>query len=225
MTCACSSIVASSSIRLTQALSSASLILAVLYFWFPALIIGRGVFLIAAFLVIGLVSGWRWLFEWVSGQLAPRERLLLVGTTAPAVALARELFERRHELGVEIVGFVEPDPARGRSTGHQSWRDRYHRGHSLHRPRPKRRSRGRQPCRCPRPAADGQAARDEARRRHVRSSGVGLRVVHRQDRGREPASELADFFVRVQEIRRALDREATAGSGRRRVRPCSSPRR
>ena len=43
---------------------------------------------------------------------APRERLLLVGTSAAAVALARELFERRHELGVEIVGFVDPDPAR-----------------------------------------------------------------------------------------------------------------
>jgi len=97
--------------RLTQALSAASLILAVLYFWFPALIIGRGVFLIAALLVIGLVSGWRWLFEWVTGRMAPRERLLLVGTTTPAVALARELFERRHELGVEIVGFVESDPA------------------------------------------------------------------------------------------------------------------
>ena len=26
--------------------------------------------------------------------------------------LARELFERRQELGVDIVGFVDPDPAR-----------------------------------------------------------------------------------------------------------------
>ncbi len=58
-----------------------------------------------------LVSGWRITFEWVSGRIGPRERLLLVGTTAPAVALAREMFERRHELGVEIVGFVDPDPA------------------------------------------------------------------------------------------------------------------
>jgi sugar transferase (PEP-CTERM system associated) len=98
--------------RLTQALSTASFILAVLYFWFPILIIGRGVFLIAALLVIVLVSGWRFTFEWASGQIGPRERLLLVGTTASAVALARELFERRHELGVEIVGFVDSDPAR-----------------------------------------------------------------------------------------------------------------
>jgi len=32
-----------------------------------------------------------------------------VGTNAPAVALSRELFERRAELGVEIVGFVDVD--------------------------------------------------------------------------------------------------------------------
>ena len=98
--------------RITQALSTASFILAALYFWFPALIIGRGVFLIAAFLVIVLVSGWRVTFEWASGRIGPRERLLLIGTTASAVALAREMYDLRHELGVEIVGFVDTDPSR-----------------------------------------------------------------------------------------------------------------
>jgi hypothetical protein len=36
----------------------------------------------------------------------------LVGTNTAAVDLARELFERRQELGVEIVGFVDPDRSR-----------------------------------------------------------------------------------------------------------------
>jgi sugar transferase (PEP-CTERM system associated) len=98
--------------RIIQALSTASFVLAALYFWLPSLIIGRGVFLVAAFLVIARVSGWRATFEWLSGHLAPRERLLLVGTTPSAVSLAREMFELRHELGVEIVGFVDVDPAR-----------------------------------------------------------------------------------------------------------------
>ena len=98
-------------VRIVQALGSASFILAALYFWFPALIIGRGVFMIAALLVITLVIGWRVAFEWLSRHVRPRERLLLVGTGQPAIALAREIFERRHELGVEIVGFVDPDPA------------------------------------------------------------------------------------------------------------------
>ena len=98
-------------VRIIQALGAASFILAVVYFWFPALIIGRGVFMIAAFLVITLAITWRLVFVWMSGQLGPRERLLLVGTSQAGVSLARELHEHRHELGVEIVGFVDADPA------------------------------------------------------------------------------------------------------------------
>jgi sugar transferase (PEP-CTERM system associated) len=97
-------------VRIVQALAVASFILAALYFWFPALVIGRGVFLVTAVLVIVLVVGWRLAFEWVSGQLGPRERLLLIGTNPAALTLARELFERRYELGVDIVGFIDPDP-------------------------------------------------------------------------------------------------------------------
>jgi sugar transferase (PEP-CTERM system associated) len=99
-------------VRILQALGAASFILAVIYFWFPSLMLGRGVFLIAAVLVITLITGWRVAFEWLSLRIGPGERLLLVGTGGAAVKLARELFERRHELGVEIVGFVDPDPAK-----------------------------------------------------------------------------------------------------------------
>jgi sugar transferase (PEP-CTERM system associated) len=99
-------------IRIIQALGSASFILAMIYFWVPTLIIGRGVFMLAALFIMLSVTGWRVLFEWASGRARPRERLLLVGTTAPAVALAREMYERRFEMGVEIVGFVDPDPGR-----------------------------------------------------------------------------------------------------------------
>lgn len=98
-------------VRIVQALGSASFILATIYFWFPALIMGRGVFMISAFLVITVVVAWRVAFEWLARQVGPRERLLLVGTNPAAVALAREIFECRRELGVEIVGFVDSDPA------------------------------------------------------------------------------------------------------------------
>jgi sugar transferase (PEP-CTERM system associated) len=99
-------------IRLLRALVAAAVILAVGYYWVPSLIIGRGVFVIASLFIIGLVVGWRLAFEWLSGRLAPAERLLIVGTSAAAVDLARELFDRRQELGVELVGFVDSDPAR-----------------------------------------------------------------------------------------------------------------
>jgi sugar transferase (PEP-CTERM system associated) len=98
--------------RIVQALSATSFLLAAIYFWVPSVVIGRGVFMVAALLVIVFVSGWRLVFEWLSRRVAPRERLLLVGTGPAAVNLARELFDRRQELGVEIVGFVDPDPAR-----------------------------------------------------------------------------------------------------------------
>ena len=97
--------------RLLQALGAASFILAVLYYWVPMLVIGRGVFALASALIVGLVAGWRIAFEWLSLHGSPKERLLIVGTSAAAVTLARELFERRSELGVELVGFVDPDPA------------------------------------------------------------------------------------------------------------------
>lgn len=99
-------------IRIMQALGAASFILAGIYFSFPKLAIGRGVFLIAAILVIIGVVGWRVLVELTSKAMGPRERLLLVGTSPAAVALAKELHEHRVELGVEIVGFVDPDPSR-----------------------------------------------------------------------------------------------------------------
>jgi sugar transferase (PEP-CTERM system associated) len=99
-------------VRIMQALAAASFILAAVYFWFPALIIGRGVFLIAATFVVLLIVTWRMVFDWVGPHVGPRERLLLVGTSPAAVTLARELFERRAELGVDIVGFVDPDPQR-----------------------------------------------------------------------------------------------------------------
>lgn len=96
-------------VRLMQGLGTASIVLAILYFWFPALMIGRGVFLVTSVLIVVVMGIWRGIFEWFGRHLKPRERLLLVGTGPAAVTLAREMYERRHELGVEIVGFIDPD--------------------------------------------------------------------------------------------------------------------
>jgi sugar transferase (PEP-CTERM system associated) len=98
-------------VRTLRSLGATSLILAVLYFWLPALIIGRGVFMITATLVVTSVVGWRVSFVWFAKQVGPRERLLLVGTSPATVSLARELHERK-DLGIEIVGFVDTDAAR-----------------------------------------------------------------------------------------------------------------
>jgi sugar transferase (PEP-CTERM system associated) len=98
--------------RLLRAIGATSLILGFAYFMFPSWIIEQGVFVLAAALAISGVIGWRLAFEVLAERVAPRERLLLVGTSPGAITLARELFQRRLELGVDIVGFVDPDPAR-----------------------------------------------------------------------------------------------------------------
>src|SRR5215470_9729855 len=94
-------------IRLCLAVAATSVILAIVYWWFPRWTIGPGVILIAGLLAISLVSSWRLTFTWLSSRVAPRERLLIVGTNPAAVELARELHDRRYELGVEIVGFAD----------------------------------------------------------------------------------------------------------------------
>jgi sugar transferase (PEP-CTERM system associated) len=99
-------------VRTVQALGATSFVLAAFYYWIPTLVIGRGVVMIAAALVIVTIIGWRLAFEWVVSHVAPRERLLIVGTNASAIALARELYAMRGQIGVELVGFVDPDPAR-----------------------------------------------------------------------------------------------------------------
>jgi sugar transferase (PEP-CTERM system associated) len=99
-------------VRILQALGAASLVLALLYYWFPSLVIGRGVFLIAAIIVVTVVAGWRFAFEWTVGRIGPTERLLIVGTGPAAVNLAAEINALRQELGVDIVGFVDVEGRR-----------------------------------------------------------------------------------------------------------------
>jgi sugar transferase (PEP-CTERM system associated) len=98
--------------RVIRAIGATSLILGFAYWLFPLLVVQQGVFLTTAALAIVMVMVWRSMFDMVTSRLAPRERLLLVGTSPAAIVLARELFERRQELGVDIVGFVDPDPTR-----------------------------------------------------------------------------------------------------------------
>ncbi len=117
--------------RLLQAIGATSLILGIAYWLFPLLVVEQGVFLLTAVLAILLVMAWRSLFDVVIARLAPRERLLLVGTGRPrcaregAVRAARnsESYRRFHR---------SRSGARWRA-GYQSRRDRHDRRHSAHR--------------------------------------------------------------------------------------------
>jgi len=104
-------------VRAFQSLGAASLVLAVLYYLFDGLSLGRGVFFIAASMVVVIIIGWRLVFEWLAHRARPAERLLVVGTGGAVVELASELHQRRNELGVDIVGFVDNERPVGDGVG------------------------------------------------------------------------------------------------------------
>ena len=93
-------------IRTLQALGMTLILLAILYGAFPALTIGTGVIGPGVTFAAAGVIAWRIAYAWLTRQVGPRERLLLVGMNPAALALAREL-RANEELAVEIVGYVD----------------------------------------------------------------------------------------------------------------------
>jgi sugar transferase (PEP-CTERM system associated) len=96
--------------RILRALGVSSILIGALYFWFPSLVIGSGVVQMTAVIAVALAIGWRITFVWLTRSLAPRQRFLIVGTSATARNFAREL-QSREEVGVTIVGFVDAEPS------------------------------------------------------------------------------------------------------------------
>ena len=97
-------------LRLVQALGLAWTGLALAFYAFPQLMIGRGVSLIALPLALVVMVGWRVSIHWFLGHPEFGERILIVGSGPLAVETAREALERR-DAGYRIVGFIDGDPA------------------------------------------------------------------------------------------------------------------
>lgn len=93
-------------ISLGQALGSACLILGAIYYLVPGLLIGRGIFLISVFLVATFVSINRVVLDRAWQIASARQNLLILGTQAMALNVARGLTSRS-DLNVNLVGFIE----------------------------------------------------------------------------------------------------------------------
>lgn len=89
--------------RLVQVLGTVCILLALLYYAFPKLQLGRGIFLIGFVLVALFVFLWRRLFLLVNTMPRFAERALILGDGPLAKPLTEEI-EARSELGVRIVG-------------------------------------------------------------------------------------------------------------------------
>ena len=93
-------------VRLLQALGLACFALATAYYLAPDLSLGRGVAAIAAPLILGLTLGWRVLVEEAGWMLGGSDRVLIVGTGATGIALAREMVHGP-ALNMKVVGFLD----------------------------------------------------------------------------------------------------------------------
>jgi len=95
-------------LRLAQALGLAWVALALAFYLYPRLMLGRGISLISLPLALGLMVGWRLSIHWFLGHPDFGERILIVGSGNLAVEIAREVLNRP-DAGYRIVGFVGTD--------------------------------------------------------------------------------------------------------------------
>jgi FlaA1/EpsC-like NDP-sugar epimerase len=98
-------------ICLLEALGISSIILAVIYYTFPLLSIGRGVFFLSLAFIGTLTFGWRLVYPWIVSNKIFKERVLIIGTGEVAINISKEIYENG-QSAFEIVGFVDEDRER-----------------------------------------------------------------------------------------------------------------
>jgi sugar transferase (PEP-CTERM system associated) len=96
-------------VRLLQALGTACLALAILYYLFPEQSLGRGIAVMAAPIIFLLLLGWRLLMgRWGFLLWEPR-RVLMLGTGPVGISFVREILARP-DLKIKVVGFLDENP-------------------------------------------------------------------------------------------------------------------
>jgi sugar transferase (PEP-CTERM system associated) len=91
--------------RLVGVLGTVCVVLAVLYYLYPPLELGRGIFAIGFMFVAAVLLLWRKMFSAINSQPQFAERALIFGDGPLAASLLDEL-ESRPELGLRVVGHL-----------------------------------------------------------------------------------------------------------------------
>jgi sugar transferase (PEP-CTERM system associated) len=92
-------------ISLGQALGAGTVIVGLVYYLFPTLLIGRGVFFIGMSLLVGSIVLFRVTLDHAWQLAAPARTVLIMGTRQMAVTVARELL-KRDDLNMRLAGFL-----------------------------------------------------------------------------------------------------------------------
>jgi sugar transferase (PEP-CTERM system associated) len=93
-------------ILLFQAIGTAWVSLAILYYLIPDHSFGRGIAVISAPLVLFFLLTWRMILLETDFVMPRQQRVLVVGTGAHGISLVREIL-RRPELHLKVVGFLD----------------------------------------------------------------------------------------------------------------------
>jgi len=94
--------------RLPQALGAATIALALIYFLFPELMIGRGIFLSSLPLIAFAALAWRSAYIGVLSARDLNQNVLIIGTGPLARSIAAEILHRA-DSGFKVSGFVSGD--------------------------------------------------------------------------------------------------------------------
>jgi len=98
-------------IRLLQSLGVSSILLAALYYLFPSLIIGRGIFLISLGFMGAVIVFWRMIYNHILKTRHLDQRIMIVGSGPLAASIAREIIEKA-DTGFKVIGFITENPER-----------------------------------------------------------------------------------------------------------------
>lgn len=104
-------------IRLTQALGAVYSFSVLLYYFYPPLQLGRGIFVIGLIFAATLLFFWRGLFSRINSVPEFANRTLIFGE-GPLADLLETEFESRPELGLRVVGRFLPTT---NGNGHRSY--------------------------------------------------------------------------------------------------------
>jgi sugar transferase (PEP-CTERM system associated) len=98
-------------IRLLQSLGVSSILLGFLYYLFPPLIIGRGIFFISLGFMGLVIVSWRIIYNHILKTRHLDQRVMIIGSGPLAQNIAREIIEGM-DTGFKVIGFITEDPER-----------------------------------------------------------------------------------------------------------------
>jgi len=99
------------SIRLLQSLGVSSILLAILYYLFPFLIVGRGIFLISLGFMGAVIVFWRVIYNHILRTKQLDQRIMIVGSGQLAKNIAIEIIDKA-DTGFNVIGFITDNPER-----------------------------------------------------------------------------------------------------------------